>query len=356
MREALDSVRPYMESHGGDVELLGLEDGVARLRLKGSCNGCAASAVDARAGDQAGARGGRARPAGIEVEGVVEPTPRRRRPGCAADARRCARPTPSWIDARRRRRRGAGRAAPATVAACRWSSPTSTARCSPTATRCAGCGAPLRGGDARRRHARPARRCGRSFVLPRAGRALGRRTAPARAGAAARATARGVRVAVAVTAVDRRRRSRRAPQARRALRRRRRGGAAGPRRGRALRPVRRRDARRPPPPAPPRRAADRLRVRDVLGAALRRSRATGPTGHAHVWLEGFDAARRALGRVPDPDRARVLPAQQRRRRRGRRSTRARRARPRASSTSTRGSELVGAEPGARGRSSPTPRR
>ena len=44
MREALDSVRPYMESHGGDVELLGIEDGVARLRLEGSCHGCAASA------------------------------------------------------------------------------------------------------------------------------------------------------------------------------------------------------------------------------------------------------------------------------------------------------------------------
>ena len=40
--EALDSVRPYLESHGGDVELLGIEGGVARLRLQGSCNGCAA--------------------------------------------------------------------------------------------------------------------------------------------------------------------------------------------------------------------------------------------------------------------------------------------------------------------------
>lgn len=42
--EGLDSVRPYMESHGGDVELLGVEDGVARIRLQGSCHGCAASA------------------------------------------------------------------------------------------------------------------------------------------------------------------------------------------------------------------------------------------------------------------------------------------------------------------------
>src|SRR5689334_20635027 len=42
--EALDSVRPYMESHGGNVELLGLDDGVARIRLEGSCEGCPASA------------------------------------------------------------------------------------------------------------------------------------------------------------------------------------------------------------------------------------------------------------------------------------------------------------------------
>ena len=58
--EALDTVRPYMESHGGNVELVGIEDGVAKLALQGSCNGCCRLAGDARAGDQAGAR--RARP------------------------------------------------------------------------------------------------------------------------------------------------------------------------------------------------------------------------------------------------------------------------------------------------------
>ena len=42
--EALDSVRPYMESHGGNVELLGLDEGIARIRLEGSCEGCPASA------------------------------------------------------------------------------------------------------------------------------------------------------------------------------------------------------------------------------------------------------------------------------------------------------------------------
>ncbi|MGI8428805.1 MAG: NifU family protein, partial [Solirubrobacteraceae bacterium] len=42
---ALDSVRPYMESHGGNVELLSLENGVARINLQGSCSDCSASAV-----------------------------------------------------------------------------------------------------------------------------------------------------------------------------------------------------------------------------------------------------------------------------------------------------------------------
>jgi Fe-S cluster biogenesis protein NfuA len=45
VREALDEVRPYLATHGGDVELLGIDDGVARLRLKGSCSGCPSSAL-----------------------------------------------------------------------------------------------------------------------------------------------------------------------------------------------------------------------------------------------------------------------------------------------------------------------
>lgn len=45
VREGLDEVRPYLAAHGGDVQLLGVEDGVARLRLKGSCSGCPSSAL-----------------------------------------------------------------------------------------------------------------------------------------------------------------------------------------------------------------------------------------------------------------------------------------------------------------------
>lgn len=42
---ALDEVRPYLESHGGGVELLEVGDAIVRLRLEGSCNGCPSSAL-----------------------------------------------------------------------------------------------------------------------------------------------------------------------------------------------------------------------------------------------------------------------------------------------------------------------
>ena len=45
IRTGLDEVRPYLGSHGGDIELLEVEDGVARLRLGGTCNGCPSSRV-----------------------------------------------------------------------------------------------------------------------------------------------------------------------------------------------------------------------------------------------------------------------------------------------------------------------
>ena len=50
VEEALDSVRPYIESHGGGLELLGVEDGVVHVQMSGSCHGCAASAMTLKRG------------------------------------------------------------------------------------------------------------------------------------------------------------------------------------------------------------------------------------------------------------------------------------------------------------------
>jgi Fe-S cluster biogenesis protein NfuA/nitrite reductase/ring-hydroxylating ferredoxin subunit len=43
IQRALDQVRPYLGSHAGGVEYLGVSDGAARLRLEGSCHGCPSS-------------------------------------------------------------------------------------------------------------------------------------------------------------------------------------------------------------------------------------------------------------------------------------------------------------------------
>lgn len=74
-REALEEVRPYMDSHGGDVELLGVEGGVVRLRLKGSCDGCPASASTLELAIKEALEKAVPDMNGLEVEGVVESAP-----------------------------------------------------------------------------------------------------------------------------------------------------------------------------------------------------------------------------------------------------------------------------------------
>ncbi len=47
---ALEQIRPYIHSHGGEVEVLDAADGVVSLRLSGACAGCTASAETLREG------------------------------------------------------------------------------------------------------------------------------------------------------------------------------------------------------------------------------------------------------------------------------------------------------------------
>jgi len=70
--EALDQVRPYLRSHGGDVELLAVADGVARLRLTGSCHGCPSSAATMKRTIEEAILDRAPDVVAIEVEGVVE--------------------------------------------------------------------------------------------------------------------------------------------------------------------------------------------------------------------------------------------------------------------------------------------
>jgi len=71
---ALEKVRPYLQSHGGNVELLGVREGVVRLRLQGSCNGCASSAMTLKLAIEEAVYEKAPDLAALEVEGVVEET------------------------------------------------------------------------------------------------------------------------------------------------------------------------------------------------------------------------------------------------------------------------------------------
>jgi Fe-S cluster biogenesis protein NfuA len=46
--QAIRELQPYLRSHGGDAELLGIDGDVARIRFSGSCQGCAATAATLR--------------------------------------------------------------------------------------------------------------------------------------------------------------------------------------------------------------------------------------------------------------------------------------------------------------------
>jgi Fe-S cluster biogenesis protein NfuA len=73
VRRGLDEVRPYLGSHGGGVELLGVEEGVARLRLEGTCNGCPSSAVTLRNAIEEAVLRAAPELERIEAEGASEP-------------------------------------------------------------------------------------------------------------------------------------------------------------------------------------------------------------------------------------------------------------------------------------------
>jgi len=90
VQRALDRVRPYLGSHAGGVEYLGVTDGVARLRLEGSCHGCPSSAVTVQLAIERAVQDAAPEVAEVVVDGMtVPPAPPLlqigRRPGAQAD-------------------------------------------------------------------------------------------------------------------------------------------------------------------------------------------------------------------------------------------------------------------------------
>ena len=76
IQRALDRVRPYLGSHAGGVEYLGVTaDGVARLRLEGSCHGCPSSTVTVRLAIEDAVKDAAPEVGQVAVEGMTDPPP-----------------------------------------------------------------------------------------------------------------------------------------------------------------------------------------------------------------------------------------------------------------------------------------
>jgi Fe-S cluster biogenesis protein NfuA/nitrite reductase/ring-hydroxylating ferredoxin subunit len=72
IQTALEQVRPYLGSHGGDVELIEFVDGVVRLKFQGACKSCPSSAVTLELAVEEAVRA--AAPETVSIE-VVTPAP-----------------------------------------------------------------------------------------------------------------------------------------------------------------------------------------------------------------------------------------------------------------------------------------
>lgn len=69
---ALDSVRPYLGSHAGGIDYLGIDDdGVVHLRLQGSCDGCPGSTATVRLTVENAVLDAAPEAVAVEVEGMV---------------------------------------------------------------------------------------------------------------------------------------------------------------------------------------------------------------------------------------------------------------------------------------------
>ena len=71
INKAIEKVRPSLNLHEGDVELLGVDNGVVNLRLKGSCDGCPSSALTLKHTIEEAIYAAAPDVTAIEVEGVA---------------------------------------------------------------------------------------------------------------------------------------------------------------------------------------------------------------------------------------------------------------------------------------------
>jgi Fe-S cluster biogenesis protein NfuA/nitrite reductase/ring-hydroxylating ferredoxin subunit len=172
VQHALDSVRPYMDSHGGNVELLSLQEGVARIRLQGSCSDCSASSVTLELAIKQALEDAAPDLEGLEVEGVAPQIGGLALP--MADGDGSGLPvvmSPAWFDLDGGGEPPEGSVAAVTVAGHELLIANVEGTLLAYRDACAECGSSLHDGDLAD-GALCCPQCARSYFLPRAGRSM----------------------------------------------------------------------------------------------------------------------------------------------------------------------------------------
>jgi Fe-S cluster biogenesis protein NfuA len=73
VRNALESVKPRLGLHGGNVELIGVtSEGGIKLRLEGNCHGCPSSRVTLKSSIEEAVYAAAPDVTALEVEGAVD--------------------------------------------------------------------------------------------------------------------------------------------------------------------------------------------------------------------------------------------------------------------------------------------
>lgn len=175
--EALDSVRPYLESHGGDVELVDVEGDVAHLRLKGSCDGCPASASTLELAIKQALEETAPDLLGIEVEGMNEPEAPavgigKPLPMLGGNGTPVPETPPSWIGVEGLEALESGAVAATIVSGTRLLVANVGGSLLAYRDSCAGCGTPIHSGELDA-GILTCPTCSRRFELPLAGRLVG---------------------------------------------------------------------------------------------------------------------------------------------------------------------------------------
>ena len=53
VEKALDEIRPFLMSDGGNIKLLSIEDNTVKVQLEGACNGCSVNQMTLKNGVEA---------------------------------------------------------------------------------------------------------------------------------------------------------------------------------------------------------------------------------------------------------------------------------------------------------------